>query len=178
MPLLLFFLFALMSVGAAFFILLTKNLMYMALGLFVCLLGMAGLYVLAGADFLAVTQIMVYVGGVLVLIIFGVMLTNKGQTTDNQLKNYILTSNLNQFWGVVVSLSIFGILFVTILTANFGVFNKVTNLENPANVSTLQSTGMSLLTTHLLPFEIAGILLMVALMGATFIATSKPQTKP
>ena len=150
----------------------------MALGLFVSLLGVAGLYVLAGADFLAITQIMVYVGGVLVLIIFGVMLTNKGQTTDNQLKNYILTSNLNQFWGVVVSLSIFGILFAAMLTANFVVFNKATNLENPTNVSTLQPIGMSLLTTHLLPFEIAGILLMVALMGATFIATSKPHTKP
>ncbi len=150
--------------------------MYMALGLFASLLGVAALYVLAGADFLAVTQIMVYVGGVLVLLIFGIMLTKKSQSPDNQLKNYVLTSNINQFWGVVVSLSIFGILFVAILTANFSFFERPTNVEQSAGASTVQPIGMSLLTTHLLPFEIASILLMVALMGATYIATSK--TKP
>ena len=74
-----FYGFSALAIGAALTILFTRNVMYAALCLFIALLGVAALYVLAGADFLAITQLLIYVGGVLVLLIFGVMLTHRAE---------------------------------------------------------------------------------------------------
>jgi NADH-quinone oxidoreductase subunit J len=66
-----FFVFAGITVAGAFYLLFTKNVLYAAFSLLLTLLGIAGLFVFAGADFLAVSQIMIYVGGILILLIFG-----------------------------------------------------------------------------------------------------------
>ena len=96
-----FFVFAVITVGGALFLLFTKNVFYAAFSLLLTLLGVSGLYVFAGADFLAVSQIMIYVGGILVLMIFGIMLTNNKNTQrqTNQ-PNKILVSHHNIFWAV------------------------------------------------------------------------------
>src|SRR5690606_37037441 len=73
----LFYLFAIVAAFSCIALLISKNVFYAALFLLVALLSLAGIYVLAFAEFVAVTQIMVYVGGVLVLIVFGIMLTSK-----------------------------------------------------------------------------------------------------
>src|SRR6188768_2149670 len=74
---LLFYSLEVLAFASALCILFTKNVFYAALLLIICLLSIAGIYIMANAEFLAVTQILIYAGGVLVLIIFGVMLTTR-----------------------------------------------------------------------------------------------------
>jgi NADH-quinone oxidoreductase subunit J len=163
-----FFGFAALAIGAALVILFTRNVMYAAFALFLALLGVAALYVLAGADFLAVTQLLIYVGGVLVLIIFGIMLTHRPDRESNLQRNQVLTTHLNRFWGGVIALGIFGVLFSVITAANFAITDHPIISEQ--NHSTIRRIGISLMTSHVLPFEIAGILLLVALVGAAYVA--------
>src|SRR5512135_444399 len=78
----LFFVFAFITVVSAFIVVFSKNIVYSAFSLLFTFFGVAGLYVLLQADFLAVTQILIYVGGILVLLLFGVMLTHKVISVD------------------------------------------------------------------------------------------------
>jgi NADH-quinone oxidoreductase subunit J len=144
--------------------------MYAAFALFLALLGVAALFVLSGADFLAVTQLMVYVGGILVLLIFGIMLTRTPDKSNNsQTPNLVKISAKRQVWGILVSGSLFFVLLTTIFNATF-TLNSVEPLNSRSTIRTL---GVELMTSHLLPFEIAGILLLVALVGATYLAFNR-----
>jgi NADH:ubiquinone oxidoreductase subunit 6 (subunit J) len=169
MELIAFYFFSILAVGSALFIVWTKNLMYAAFALFITLVGVAALYVLAGADFLAVTQLMIYVGGILVLLIFGIMLTRKPQKQENAFEgNYIAVSNSRRVWALVVSVGLFLLFTLTLLAANFTLTGEVISIQ-----TTLPKFGMALMTSHLLPFEIAGILLLVALVGAAYLAVNR-----
>ena len=77
-----FYVFAVITVVSAFVVVFSRNIMYAAFSLLFTFFGVAGLYVLLSADFLAVTQILIYVGGILVLLLFGVMLTNNVVSVD------------------------------------------------------------------------------------------------
>ena len=154
----LFYVFAALAVVSAFFVVFSRNVIHSAFSLFVTLFSVAGLFVLLRADFIAVTQIMVYVGGILVLLIFGVMLTTK--ITDTDLK----TKNMNSFMSIVFVSGIIGILLFIIFTTKW-------NIKNPlANDETVSQIGVLLLTDYLLPFEIASIVLLVALIGSAMYA--------
>ncbi|HKJ82064.1 MAG TPA: NADH-quinone oxidoreductase subunit J, partial [Ignavibacteriaceae bacterium] len=72
-----FYLFAIITLVSAFFVVTTRNIIYSAYYLLFTFFGVAGIYVLLGADFIAIVQLVVYVGGILILLLFGVMLTNK-----------------------------------------------------------------------------------------------------
>jgi NADH:ubiquinone oxidoreductase subunit 6 (subunit J) len=164
-----FYSFAALAVGSGLFILLTRNLMYAAFALFMALLGVAALFVLAGADFLAITQLLVYVGGILVLLIFGIMLTRTaGEDNTSQTPNRILIKLGRSFWGIGLSVVLFLLLLGVLVNANF-------RLNGPAlnSRSTIRTLGVELMTSHLLPFEIAGILLLVALVGAAYLALNR-----
>ena len=163
----LFYVFAVIALGGAMVILLTKNVLHAAFGLVFCLLGVAALYILAGADFVGVTQLIVYIGGVLVLLMFGLMLTNK-------LKGQAVTTRLhNRFWGYIFS---FGFLIV-LLGALFHI-QEPSWILNASKVdqqaSTLEPIGELLLTQYVLAFELAGILLLLALIGAAWLV--RPNT--
>lgn len=167
--LIVFYVFAALALGSGVFILLTRNLMYAAFALFLALLGVAALFVLAGADFLAVAQLMVYVGGILVLLIFGIMLTRTADPeATSETPNRVLVALGNRFWGVVVSVGLFVVLFLVIVQANFALVGDTLNSR-----STIRTLGVELMTTHLLPFEIAGILLLIALVGAAYLAMNR-----
>ncbi|MGB3588505.1 MAG: NADH-quinone oxidoreductase subunit J, partial [Tunicatimonas sp.] len=99
-----FYVFAGLVVLSALVVLFTRNILYAAFSLLLTFLGVSAVYVLAGADFLAVMQIMVYVGGVLVLLIFGVMLTN--QVAGKSVR----TQHHNQFWGLLIGSALFFLL--------------------------------------------------------------------
>jgi len=161
-----FFVFAAITVGGASFLLFTKNVLYAAYSLLLTLLGVAGLYVFAGADFLAVSQIMIYVGGILVLLIFGIMLTHNkdSQRSSNQL-NKISVSHHNVFWGVFVTILLFLAYLKVILEANFHIISKQINTE-----SSVKKIGINLVTDYVFAFEIVGILLLAALIGAVYLA--------
>jgi NADH-quinone oxidoreductase subunit J len=152
-----FWLFALVTVGSAAVVVLARSLIYSAFALLFTFFGVAGLYVLLGADFLAATQLLVYVGGILVLLLFGVMLTHKLYDLD-------LKSEVTQFGsGVLIA----GGLFV-VLTATARRTEWMTATPRPPAVTT-EAIGELFLGQFLLPFEAASILLLVALIGAAMI---------
>lgn len=150
-------------IASALTILFTKNVLYAAFSLMALLLGVAGIYVLLGAEFVAISQIMIYVGGIVVLMIFGVMLTNK-------LNMKVLASgSQNWFIGMLTSAVLLYILLQAQMTVSLKVTEPVTTENN------VEVIGKGLLTTHLLPFEISAILLLIALIGATSIAYNKKE---
>lgn len=164
----LFYIFAALAILSGGYMVLTRNLLYAGFSLLVTLLSIAGIYVLLFADFIAVTQLMVYVGGVLVLILFGIMLSSR---VHNQ---SVLSESVNKGWGVLISLLTLCGLGYTILKAQFANLPWLQNADTEklgAQKSTVQSIGIKLMTDFVLPFEIASLLLLIALMGAAYIAT-------
>jgi NADH-quinone oxidoreductase subunit J len=158
----LFYFFEVCAGLAAVGIIFSKNVFYATLLLLGCLLSLAGIYVLAFAEFVAVTQILIYAGGVLVLILFGIMLTAKLGTHP------LHVSHANEFSGAIVGLGFIGLMAYAI-SGDFST-STASVLKAPPP---LESLGASLMTTYLLPFEIAGILLLIALVGAAVVASHK-----
>ncbi len=157
-----FYCFAALTVLSALALLWTRQLLYSAFALLFTFLGVAGLYVLAGADFVAIVQIMIYVGGVLVLLLFGIMLTNRHGVEKSP-----VSGSINRWTGLLAAGGLFAIFFIAFLKANIAFEPPSLSDTQP---SSIKAIGISLMTYHLLPFEIAGVLLMVALMGAAYIA--------
>ena len=158
-----FYAFASLTVISALALLWVRQVLYAAFALLFTFLGMAGLYVLAGADFVAVVQILIYVGGVLVLLVFGIMLTQRPVPGSPP-----VSGRTNRFAGMLAAFGLFGLFFVVFLKANLSVLPAA---QMPGDESgSIRAVGISLLTDNLLPFEIAGILLLVALIGAAYIA--------
>lgn len=120
--------------------------------------GVAGLYVLLGVDFIAIVQILVYVGGILILLLFGVMLTNK--VVDVEIK-----SDSIHVAPALIGIAIFAALLIWMFT-NTGWTTQV--LTSPE--TTAFELGEVLLTDYVLIFELIGILLLIALVGAASIA--------
>ena len=124
---------------------------------------------LAGADFLAITQILVYVGGILVILIFGVMLTNQKGNKEN-VKNDILSGNANRLLGFFIALNTFVGLFYTFARANFSnIQSQLSEISEPS--ATTKTIGINLMTDFVLPFEVSGILLMATLIGAAYLSS-------
>jgi len=159
-----FYLMAFIIVGSAILVVTSKNIMYSAFSLLFTFFGVAGLYVLLNADFLAVTQIMIYIGGILILIIFGVMLTTKITGVDI---NSGITGKIQL--GIASVLTAF--LFV-ILAFIFAKTKWFTGANMPSQPS-INQIGNELLTNYLLAFEAASVLLLIAIVGAAMIARRK-----
>lgn len=152
--------FVVLTVVPAIYMLLTKDVMRAAFALLACFLGVSGLYVFMQAYFLAVTQIMVYVGGILVLLIFGIMLSaDRGDTFR------IKTGVRSVFVGAL--------LFIVIVSGmGYLALNTVWAKTEGAQIiiGNTQGLGVSLMTKYIVPFEIAGVLLLVALIAAVYIS--------
>ena len=160
--------FTILAAASALALAFSKNVFYSAMYVIVCLLALAGIYVLSFAEFIAVTQILVYAGGVLVIIVFGIMLTAK-------LSNKPLeVTHGNIFSGLVLSVPVFLLLVYAMYSAPMGTALSDPNEKNP---QAIQRIGISLMSEYVLAFEIAGLLLLVALIGAAVIAAHKPNTK-
>tara|TARA_B100000029_G_C16876976_1_gene705226 strand:- start:24 stop:524 length:501 start_codon:yes stop_codon:yes gene_type:complete len=149
--------------ASAIWVVSSPNLVHSAVSLLFTLFGVAGLYVFLYADFLAATQIVIYVGGILVLIIFGVMLTNKID------KPVIASNSSNKVIGVFVSSFIFSILSIVVFQTNWSISEK--HLEE--GPSTVYLIGQLILGKYLLPFELISILLLAALVGSAMLARKK-----
>lgn len=164
---LLFYIFGAIAVASALLVLFARNVLYAAFMLIFTFLGIAAVYVLAGADFIAITQIIVYIGGILVLMIFGLMLTNKKKGRA------VRTASHNLFWGSLAGLSMLLILLMIIYSVDFTKLDWIqyaSQEEAVPSVSTVQPIGQLLMSRYVLPFELTGLLLLVALIGAAFIA--------
>lgn len=154
-----FWVAAVASIAAAYMMVFSiKNLIRAALALTLVLGGVAGMYALLGADFLAVAQLVVYIGAVMVLIIFAIFMT------PGQIDVPGLVGSGQRAGALIVSAAIGVISIVVVVTTPWNV--RGTLLDIP----TAESIGGLLLTRYVLPFEIASILLTVALIGAIVIA--------
>ena len=153
-----FYLFAAVTVLSAFFVVTTRNIVHSAFYLLFTLFGIAGLYVLLGADFISIVQLIIYVGGILILLLFGVMLTNK--ITNVQIKSGTL-----QVLPASIGIGLFaGILAAALINTNW----VSAQAQNPQ--TTAYTIGSVLLQDYVLIFELLGILLLVALIGAASMA--------
>lgn len=196
-----FWVFALLTTASALMVALTPRLIHAVFALFFCFVGTAGLYVLLGADFLAATQVIIYIGGIMVLMIFGVMLTNRhgeGQL-PNEFTHWISATLLCA--GVVFLLWSFPRGWAKRDPAWNSSFDDVSLKPAPAaahafapaveplpaapaaatprpvqqtRVPPVSNTtfpiGVALLTQYLIPFELASLVLLLAMLGAASIA--------
>ncbi len=153
-----FYGFALLTIVSAVGVVFSRNIVYAAFSLLFTFFGVAALYVLLSADFIAITQILLYVGGILVLIVFGIMLTTRAYKVE--MKRGILSI----VPAVVVAGVIAGTLIGVLTTTKW----PSTNLSPYED--TARPIGALLMTNYVLPFELASILLLVALIGAVIIA--------
>jgi NADH:ubiquinone oxidoreductase subunit 6 (subunit J) len=161
-----FYFFSIATALAAAGLLLSRNVLYGSLFVIVCLLSVAALYVLAFAEFVAVTQILVYAGGILVVIIFGIMLTAKFGNVP------LRVQHKNLFTGFMVAGPL---LFILVFIFKDLSLEKSTLPELKSHANQVQSVGIYLMTDYVLIFEVAGVLLLIALIGAAVIASGKPK---
>ncbi len=169
----LFYLMGFIALASALFVAATKNLVRSVFMFFVTLMALAGLYVLALADFVAITQIVIYVGGILVLIIFAFMLSGRETLIHLQQEGKFISVSK------VPALLLAVLFFIVMLNVLFK--SDVNNLpwvqKAIAQNSTIKpgdamigNIGVNLMTTYLLPFEAISILLMMALVGAAHLS--------
>jgi NADH:ubiquinone oxidoreductase subunit 6 (subunit J) len=155
---LLFLFISILVIASAVNVVISSQLIYSAVSLLFTLFGVAGLYVFLYADFMAATQVIIYVGGILVLIIFGVMLTNKIDTPN------IVSSSSNQVIGFFAASFLFLIQLAVIVKTDWKQ-GEIQQVEGTVDV-----IGSMLLWDYFLAFEIVSVLLLAALIGAAFLS--------
>jgi NADH-quinone oxidoreductase subunit J len=161
LPVLIFGGLAALSVIGAAAAATAPRIVHAALALIAAFVGVAGLYFLLGADFVALAQVIVYVGGILVLLVFGVLLTGRTQST-------IGTEGERRPTGAVW---LGGVLFLALLLAIAG--TDWPEQPDPADPRpTTAPIGRALIDPdqYLVPFEVASVLLLAALVGAAYLA--------
>lgn len=158
-----FYAFAAMTVISAGFVVFSKNLTHSAFALLFTFFGVAGLYVFLGADFLAATQMIIYVGGILVLLLFGVMLTHKLYSLDLRSETYQIRPAL------VIVAAVFATLLFLMLRTRWHEGGQAP-LE-----PTTASIGELFMTDYILPFEVSSIFLLIALIGAAMIVRRRKE---
>jgi NADH:ubiquinone oxidoreductase subunit 6 (subunit J) len=159
-----FFFLAGMAVAAGVAILLSTSIVRMAYWLITMLIAVGGLYFLLGAYFVGAIQILVYVGGVAVLLVFGVMLTSRQQAPK------LLPGRGEVLWLIVVGFVLLEALMLSILRTRWP-----QNTMVPAN--SVSEIGRNLLGEFLGPFELVSVLLLVAMLGAAYLARPKVPTQ-
>jgi NADH:ubiquinone oxidoreductase subunit 6 (subunit J) len=149
---------------AAISLLFVKNIFHAALALLTCILAIAALFILSAAEFPGVAQLLIYAGGIVVLIIFGIMLTHKSGAQPQAIKN-------NNILGAVFIGA--GTLFLLTNFVNKSKF-VVRSVQKPVEqFNSIETIGIELMTDYTLPFELTGILLLVVLAGAATVAGYK-----
>lgn len=151
----------------------TKNIMHSCVFLLGSLIGVAGLYVTMGADFVAATQIMVYVGGIVILMLFAVMLTGgKDFISRAQALMGLIPSMGNKFTYTLGSIA-----GLVLMISTLGIFTNlrkaIPDQQSMSDGTTVNRIGKLLVTNHVLAFELSSVLLLGALIGAAIIARPK-----
>jgi NADH:ubiquinone oxidoreductase subunit 6 (subunit J) len=164
---LLFWIFAVILVGSALLVVGMRNIVHSALALVVVFGMAAGIYVLLNAEFIAIVQILIYAGAVTILILFALMLT--------RIQGQLRTNPTNRLWGVaVVICALLGVAIIYAATASQRMVGNVTSgASQVPGVSNVVAIGQLLYSptgySYVLPFEIASLVLLVAIVGAIII---------
>ncbi|MBN1270676.1 MAG: NADH-quinone oxidoreductase subunit J [Candidatus Aminicenantes bacterium] len=157
-----FFILAIICVGAVLAMILTKNPAYSALWLVLAFLGIAGIFGLLDAPFIAAIQIIIYAGAIMVLFIFVIMMIDVRKGLSPEKKKWTLF--LSGFLGLV--------LLFELITAATGVFSQLKTVGTE-NIGSPAGLGRLLFTDFLYPFEITSVLIIAALVGAIVLAKKK-----
>jgi NADH-quinone oxidoreductase subunit J len=164
-----FLVFAALAIAGSLMVVISRRLVHAALWLILCLIAVAALYVLLQAEFLAAVQVAIYVGAIAILIIFGVMLTRRSMQEG--------TRQVNRFWWVagLAALLLFGGL--VLILRRIPAFMAIPPELSISGGETIEELGRSLvdIDRYVLPFEVASVLLLAALIGSIVVA--RPPTE-
>ncbi|MCB0100411.1 MAG: NADH-quinone oxidoreductase subunit J [Anaerolineales bacterium] len=161
-----FIVVALYTLGSALMVVTTRNLIHAALWLVSTLFGVAVTYALMNANFIAVVQVVVYIGAIAILFIFAVMLTRKDMRDSGP------QMNKNWWLGALVAVLVFaGLAF---MLSGWSGFSKVA-ADLPSGFDSVSLLGEALVSpqAYVLPFEVASVLLLAALVGAVYVAFNR-----
>jgi NADH-quinone oxidoreductase subunit J len=160
-----FYIIAGFTIISAFAAMSLRNLVHCALCLALTFLGVAGLFLHLNAGFVAFAQVLVYVGAVAILIVFAILLTRNAEIQPES-----GTSNL--FFGIPLTIVVAAILLNGIFSTSLAMSGT------PASAPTVRNLGAALMTSHVVPLEIIGVLLTVALLGAVVLALPDRSSLP
>lgn len=161
-----FLIVAFVTLGSGFMVVTTRNLVHAALWLVATLFGVAITYALLNASFLAVVQVVVYIGAIAILFIFAVMLTRK------ELLDHSPQMNRNWWLGALLSVLTFGGLFF-LLQGWSGMSGTASAIPSGFDAVNELGTALTSPTGYVLPFEVASVLLVAALVGAVYVAFNR-----
>ena len=161
-PAILFYGIAGLVIAAAAYAVWARKIDHSAFALMACFSGVAGIYAFLGSDFLAVTQVIVYVGGIMILIVFGVLLTDRLPVEFHQISRETVVQ------GAFVAIPVLAALLWAVLGTRWPTLPGP--VAAPAPEGTTAAIGKVLLTDYLFPFEFASVLLLVTLVGAARLA--------
>lgn len=152
-----FLILAALTIAGATAAMTLRKLVHCALALAVSLIGLAGLYLDLGAEFVGLAQVLVYVGAVVILIVFAILLTRSDELPP-QRRTGVLS-------GIVVSACVFGVLAWAVVSGGPALGAGAVNPQGA-----VQQIGAALMQRYVLPLEVVGLLLTAALIGAVVIA--------
>lgn len=174
-----FYVLAALAILSGLFVVTSQHLVRSVFMFFVTLFCVAGLYVYALADFIALTQVVIYVGGVLVLLLFAFLLSSKDALDGlEKIPSGLLSAN--RLAGSLIALLFFIILVFIFKGIDFENLDWIKQAHISGNIKTVtdesvRNIGVNLMGKYLLPLEMIAILLMMALIGAAHIARKEPQ---
>jgi NADH:ubiquinone oxidoreductase subunit 6 (subunit J) len=156
-----FIILSLVTLGAAVMVVTSRSLFHSALWLILAFFGIAAIFILLNAEFLAVVQVLIYIGAISTLIIFAIMLSRNVMDLKGR--------RFNEQWGVVAGFSV--LLFVVLLALLTRVSWPVTAESVPPDA--IARLGEAFVGPYVVPFEVASVLLVVAMIGAIIIARER-----
>lgn len=153
------------TIGGALGVVTSRNLFHSALYLILSFFGVTGYYVLLSAGFLAVVQLFIYIGAISVLVLFAIMFSRRMMAPGQSQANH-------QWW---LAMPIVVVLFLMLLSIVGSINWPVSDVEPSTDV--VQQLGVAFLGGYLIPFEVVGVLLSVALIGAVILAREKTEAE-
>jgi NADH:ubiquinone oxidoreductase subunit 6 (subunit J) len=156
-----FWAMTLCTIGGALGVVTSRNLFHSALYLILSFFGVSGYYALLSAGFLAVVQLFVYIGAIAVLVLFAIMFSRRVMDVSQ--------SQANRQWWLAVPIVL--ALFLILLAVVGSITWPVSDAQPSADV--IAQLGLAFLGSYLIPFEVVGVLLSVALIGAVILAREK-----
>ncbi|MEE9599763.1 MAG: NADH-quinone oxidoreductase subunit J [Anaerolineales bacterium] len=160
-PIIIFGLASLVTLGAALAVVTNKNILHSAFYLVLAFVGVASIYVLLEAPFIAVVQVMIYIGAIAILIVFAIMLTRRILSED------LIQRNSQWILSALGAVALFVVLGWIMYSVKWPV------VQQAVPEDTITILGQELLSTYIVPFEIASVLLLAALVGSIIISRER-----